>query len=54
MLRSIENVNMALVRKPRETVMDYKGYTTFNTEKKDGVLYVTFDYPPINVQEIQS
>ena len=30
--------------------MDYKGYTTFNTEKKDGVLYVTFDYPPVNVQ----
>ncbi len=33
--------------------MDYKGYTTFNTEKKDGVIYVTFDYPPVNVQEIQ-
>ena len=30
--------------------MDYKGYTTFNTEKKDGVLYVTIDYPPVNVQ----
>ncbi len=30
--------------------MDYKGYSTLNTEKKDGVLYVTFDYPPVNVQ----
>ena len=30
--------------------MEYKGYTTFNTEKKDGVLYVTIDYPPVNVQ----
>ena len=30
--------------------MDYKGYTTFNTEKKGGVLYVTIDYPPVNVQ----
>ena len=46
-------MNMALVRKPGESVMDYKGYTTFNTQKKDGVLYVTFNYPPVNVQEIQ-
>ena len=30
--------------------MDYKGYTTFNTEKKGGVLYGTIDYPPVNVQ----
>ncbi len=33
--------------------MDYQGYTTFNTVKEDGVLYGTFDYPPVNVQEIQ-
>jgi len=33
--------------------MDYKGYTTCNTEKNDGVLYVTIDYPPVNVQEIK-
>ena len=30
--------------------MKYEGFTTFTTEKKDGVLTVTFDYPPVNVQ----
>lgn len=30
--------------------MKYEGFTTFKTEKKDGVLIVTFDYPPVNVQ----
>lgn len=25
-------------------------YTTFDTERSDGVLTVTFDYPPVNVQ----
>ncbi len=30
--------------------MKYEGFTTFRTEKKDGVLTVTFDYPPVNVQ----
>ena len=30
--------------------MNYKGYTTFTTEQKEGVLYVTFDFPPVNVQ----
>ena len=30
--------------------MDYEGYTTFRAEQQDGVLTVTFDYPPVNVQ----
>ena len=30
--------------------MKYEGFTTFTTEKKDGILTVTFDYPPVNVQ----
>ncbi len=30
--------------------MKYEGFTTFKTEKADGVLTVTFDYPPVNVQ----
>lgn len=30
--------------------MNDKGYITFTTEKHDGVLYVTFDYPPVNLQ----
>ena len=30
--------------------MKYEGFTTFTTEGKDGVLTVTFDYPPVNVQ----
>ncbi len=30
--------------------MEYQGYATFKAEKNDGVLTVTFDYPPVNVQ----
>ncbi|MFA0811544.1 enoyl-CoA hydratase/isomerase family protein [Microbulbifer epialgicus] len=30
--------------------MEYQGYTTFNTVKDDGVLTITFDYPPVNIQ----
>ncbi|AOW98922.1 enoyl-CoA hydratase [Moorena producens PAL-8-15-08-1] len=30
--------------------MNYEGFTTFNAEVNDGVLTVTFDYPPVNVQ----
>ena len=30
--------------------MSYEGYTTFKTEWKTGILTVTFDYPPVNVQ----
>lgn len=30
--------------------MKYQGFTTFTTDKEDGVLTVTFDYPPVNVQ----
>jgi len=30
--------------------MNYQGYTTFKAEQKEGILYVTFDYPPVNVQ----
>lgn len=30
--------------------MEYKGYTTFKAEKKEGILTITFDYPPVNVQ----
>ena len=30
--------------------MPYQGFTTFQTEQSDGVLTVTFDYPPVNVQ----
>lgn len=25
-------------------------FTTFTTEAKEGILYVTFDYPPVNIQ----
>lgn len=27
-------------------------YTTFKTNKKDSVLYVTFDFPPVNIQGV--
>ena len=30
--------------------MSYKGYTTFKVELKEHVAWVTFDYPPVNVQ----
>ena len=30
--------------------MSYEGYTTFKVEIKDGVAWVTFDFPPVNVQ----
>ena len=30
--------------------MQYQGFTTFATEQSDGVLTVTFDFPPVNVQ----
>ncbi|MEO1369155.1 MAG: enoyl-CoA hydratase/isomerase family protein, partial [Acidobacteriota bacterium] len=30
--------------------MKYEGFATFTAEKQDGVLTVTFDYPPVNVQ----
>jgi len=30
--------------------MNYEGFTTFKTEQNEGVLTVTFDYPPVNVQ----
>jgi enoyl-CoA hydratase/carnithine racemase len=30
--------------------MKYQGFTTFNTAIEAGVLTVTFDYPPVNVQ----
>ncbi len=30
--------------------MEYEGYTTFKAEKDNGVLTITFDYPPVNVQ----
>ncbi|MEM6569989.1 MAG: enoyl-CoA hydratase/isomerase family protein [Planctomycetota bacterium] len=30
--------------------MQYQGFTTFTTEQSDGVLFVTFDFPPVNVQ----
>ena len=30
--------------------MNYKGYTTFKTEQNEGILTVTFDFGPVNVQ----
>ena len=30
--------------------MQYQGFTTFETEQSEGVLTVTFDHPPVNVQ----
>ena len=30
--------------------MNYQNYTTFNTAQSDGILTVTFDFPPVNVQ----
>ncbi|MEM9555402.1 MAG: enoyl-CoA hydratase/isomerase family protein [Acidobacteriota bacterium] len=30
--------------------MRYEGFTTFKAEQNEGVLTVTFDYPPVNVQ----
>ncbi len=30
--------------------MEYQGYKTFTTKNEDGVLTVTFDFPPVNVQ----
>lgn len=30
--------------------MQYQGFTTFNVQQSDGVLTVTFDFPPVNVQ----
>lgn len=30
--------------------MNYDGFTTFNTVAESGVLTVTFDYPPVNIQ----
>ncbi|MEM7013907.1 MAG: enoyl-CoA hydratase/isomerase family protein, partial [Verrucomicrobiota bacterium] len=30
--------------------MNYQNYTTFSATQDDGVLTVTFDFPPVNVQ----
>ncbi len=30
--------------------MNYEGYTTFKAQNSDGILTVTFDFPPVNVQ----
>lgn len=30
--------------------MQYQGFTTFTTEQADGLLTVSFDFPPVNVQ----
>ena len=30
--------------------MSYSGFTTFKVEVKEGVAWVTFDFPPVNVQ----
>ena len=30
--------------------MSYEGFTTFSAEQADGILRVTFDFPPVNVQ----
>ena len=30
--------------------MNYDGYQTFTAEENEGVLTVTFDFPPVNVQ----
>ena len=30
--------------------MTYEGFTTFRTKQKDGILTVTIDYPPVNLQ----
>lgn len=32
--------------------MSYKNYTTFKVELKNGVAWVTFDFPPVNIQGI--
>ena len=32
--------------------MSYDNYTTFGVELKNGVAWVTFDYPPVNIQGI--
>ena len=30
--------------------MKYEGFTTFTTDQGDGVLTVTFDFPPVNAK----
>ncbi|WP_255505854.1 hypothetical protein [Microbulbifer sp. GL-2] len=30
--------------------MEHHGYTTIKAGKDDGVLTITFDYPPVNIQ----
>ena len=30
--------------------MEYHGYTTSKAGKDDGVLTITFDYPPVHIQ----
>ncbi len=32
--------------------MSYKDYTTFKVELKNGVAWVTFDFPPVNIQGV--
>ncbi len=32
--------------------MSYENYTTFGVEIKNAVAWVTFDYPPVNIQDI--
>ncbi len=33
--------------------MEYKNFTTFKTKAKDGVLTVTFDFEPVNLQGVE-
>ena len=30
--------------------MDYDSFTTFNVKVDDAIAWVTFDYPPVNIQ----
>ena len=32
--------------------MNYGNFTTFNVEIENAIAWVTFDYPPVNVQDL--
>lgn len=45
-------INSLLLQNIKETAMSYHNFTTFNAMALDGKLTVTFDHPPMNIQDL--
>lgn len=41
-----------MLRVKKQYIMNKMEFTTFKTEQKSAIMYVTFDFPPVNIQGI--